>query len=247
MFKYLNPRINSLSRQANKNNLKKILFTSKNFRFSSINNSMYSKAYSSFDINTIYKAPKKNIFSKIFNRQKDKKTEETDKDALDKDLKTTKNSIDTDNLKFQDKSGQIILNKENSNVNNGEYHFSYQTEAKLDNFNEQDAKNLSEEELFNPGFELDKTFSRHNLRIDNFIEDKKELERVSQEQKKEELTSNNFTKLAAYFDYKLTHIAQIMVEKYNQLNFNNDIMPFIKQMNELGFDNNLLKSIFRKK
>lgn len=219
MFKYLNPIAKSLKRMTINNNTKMSFISHIN------NNCLKTKFIPFLGNNNVMKIQNKNIFSKLFNKDK---TQEADKSKNEDKLK---------NLKYQDKDGKI--NSNNTEANQGEYSFSYNTETdKSVNYDENDIDDVSK----NPEESLDATFSKEYLKI----------ERVSANNKKIKQTQitdseNNFVRLAKLIEFKLPLSTPSIVNQYQSLRFEADLASFIKEMKNLGFTNQLLRSIFRKK
>jgi len=219
MFRYLNPFCKSLKRVTINNN-RSINFIS----YTNIN-SLKITTIPFLENNSLMKIHNKNFFSKFFNKDK---TQEADKSKNEDNLKS---------LKYQDKDGKIYSNV--GEANQGEYSFSYNTETdKNANYDENDIDAFSN----NPEESLDATFSKENIKV----------ERVTAVNKKDKQTNisdsdNNFVKLAKLIEFKLPLSTPSIVNQYQSLNFQTDLAPYIKEMKNLGFTNQLLRSIFRKK
>jgi hypothetical protein len=218
MFKYLNPITKSLKR-ININNNANITF------ITNINNYVLKASFSqNFKNKNLMTIHSKNIFSKIFNKDK---TQEADKLKYDDKLK---------DLKYQDKDGRL---NSNNQANQGEYNFSYNTETdKNTNYGENDIDELSN----NPEESLDATFSRQFLKVETVLTNNKKLQ-----QKKSFDSNSNFTKLAHLIEFNLVHSTPSILNQYQNLNFEADLVNYVEEMKSLGFNNRLLRSIFRKK
>ncbi len=219
MYKYLKLSVKNTNSNLVNQKLNKFFFSLLS------NNANKANIQATFFNNGIIKVQNKNIFSKFFN--KDKNEEESDE-----------KKINIDNLRLQDKRGKFSEGDQERKPSEGEYNFSHNTE--IDYANENEDAQFEESDL-NPENSVKFTFSKKFLQVEE-NKFKKTSESV-----KEETEENNFNKLANLIDFKLNFTSQHLIKKYNSLNFQEEILPVIQKLRDLGFDNNLLRSIFRKK
>lgn len=220
MFKYLNPISKSLKRIIINNNANMTFISSIN------NNSLKATFNNNILNNNLMKIQNKNIFSKLFNKDK---TQDSEKSKSEDKLK---------DLKYQDKDGKLNINK--NEANQGEYNFSYNTETdKNSNYAENETDELSN----NPEESLYATFSKEFLKVDSVSTTV--LKKVKQTQVFD--SESNFSKLANLVEFNLLHSTPTIVSQYQDLNFEADLAAYVKEMKSLGFSNQLLRSIFRKK
>lgn len=223
MFKYLNPISKSLKR-ININNSVNMTF------ISYLNNkSSRNTIYSNSQTYSLNKISNKNIFSKFFNKEKNK-----EEDNSKSEVKTIKD------LRYQDKDGKLNSNIEEANE--GEYNFSYNTETdRTSNYGENDIDEVPN----NPEESLEATFSKEFLNMENISTNQKKIKQSRTFHSTD--TDNNFIKFAKLIEYNLAHSTPSIVNQYENLNFEKDLASFVNEMNSLGFSNQLLRSIFRKK
>lgn len=218
MFKYLNPISKSLKRITINNN------ANMNFISYISNNSLKATFNPTLGNNNLVKIQNKNIFSKLFNKDKTQEAEKTTNEDKLKDLK------------YQDKNGKLNSNK--NEANQGEYNFSYNTETDKNAYYEE---NEIDEVSNNPEESLDATFSKEFLKIDS-VSTKKKVKEVQIFD-----SETNFVRLAKLIEFNLPHSTPSIVNQYQSLNFETDLNSYVKEMKNLGFSNQLLRSIFRKK
>jgi len=223
MFNYRNTISNSfqtINQLYLKNSFKKNLFCL------NINNKTKHFPNKNNFNNNVIKFYQKNIFSKIFNNNKKNNIEET-----------IKKGVKLEDLKFQDEDGN--LNTDKMKANSGEYNFSYNTETdKTTNYED----SIINDSLNNPEQSLNSTFSKEFLKVDkNFKAESKQKLKYS------DRDENNFSRLANLIDYELSHASPSLVNQYESLDFKEDLEKYVNEMHNLGYNNELLRSIFRKK
>jgi ubiquitin len=217
MFKYLNPIYKTHRRTTINSNAKMTFFSNLN------NNALRVAVNTDLKNNNLSKIPSKNFFSKLFNKEK---TQEGEK---------SKSEVNLKDFKYQDKDGK--LNSNNNEANEGEYNFSYNTETdRNSNYGENEIDEVSK----NPEESLNATFSKEFLKIDNTSNKKAKQTKIFD-------ADRNFSKLAKLIEFNLIRSTPSIVNQYDNLNFEADLAIFVKEMKSLGFDNQLLRSIFRKK
>jgi hypothetical protein len=225
MFKI--PRFNNLNNQLH---LNKIFINTNPIQykeFFSINKfkQNYSKEINinnNIDINIINKIKisqfqSKNFFKKIFNKKENK----------EKEIETIQNTLKINELRLQDKNGNINLSQNTSKANDGEYEFSHKTETQ----NENEIKE---------NFEETNLLSKDGLEIED-IGFKKTSTSINY------LNENNIHKFANLINFEMKFVSNNQIEKYNQLNFEEDLVKLKEDMNKFGFNDKLIHSIFRKK
>ena len=221
MFKYLNPIFKTHRRITINNNAKMTFFSNLN------NNALRVAVNTNLKNNNLSKISSKisskNFFSKLFNKEK---TQEGEK---------SKSEVNLKDFKYQDKDGK--LNSNINEANEGEYNFSYNTETdRNSNYGENEIDEVSK----NPEESLNATFSKEFLKVDYTSNKKSKQTRIFD-------ADRNFSKLANLIEFNLIRSTPSIVNQYDNLNFEADLASFVKEMKSLGFDNQLLRSIFRKK
>jgi len=217
MFKYLNPIFKTHRRITINNNAKMTFFSNLN------NNALRVAVNTNLKNNNLIKISSKNFFSKLFNKEK---TQEGEK---------SKSEVNLKDFKYQDKDGK--LNSNINEANEGEYNFSYNTETdRNSNYGENEIDEVSK----NPEESLNATFSKEFLKVDYTSNKKSKQTRIFD-------ADRNFSKLANLIEFNLIRSTPSIVNQYDNLNFEADLASFVKEMKSLGFDNQLLRSIFRKK
>lgn len=159
----------------------------------------------------------KTFFKKIFKGKDSNANEELEK-----------NQPNTSDLKLQDNNGEINLEQNNSEkANNGEYEFSHKTETNENEENELD-------------IEESKIFSKEDLQIED-VGFKKTIT------VKDFSSVNNINKFAEMINFEMKFVAKRQIAKYNELNFEKDLVKLVEEMKAFGFNEKLIQSIFRKK
>lgn len=134
----------------------------------------------------------------------------------------------TENLqkdfKYLDSNGNTILNENSQKPIEGQYDFSHETEMNPEN-----------EE-----FEDKISFSVEDIKVED-IGFKQSIT------KKSVSNESNIEKFANLINVKLEFVSNFQSARYEKLNFEEDLVNLISQMKEFGFDDRLIKSIFRKK
>ncbi len=201
-------------------------YSNKNFIFGISKHNIINYTDSETTSNNVYRITNKKIFSKLFGKEKKENIDEVDK-----------KNVNLEKLNFQDKDGNI--NKDAKEANSGEFNFSYNTETdKSLNYEE----NQNEEVSKKPDESIEFTFSRDFLKVENsFIKNSNKSNKI------ELNADSNFKKLAALIEFKLTHATPKIVNQYDNLDFQKDLISIINEMKNIGFNNELLRSIFRKK
>jgi len=159
----------------------------------------------------------RNFFKKIFKKKEENLNENNQQAQKSK----------TEELKLQDINGNINLSQNSKNANDGEYEFSHKTETQneFDNKEEYDSTNLFSKEDFqieDIGFK--KSITTKNISLEN-----------------------NIHKFAHLINFEMKFVGNNQIAKYNELNFEEDLVNLIEEMKKFGYNHKLIHSIFRKK
>jgi hypothetical protein len=245
MFKF--PRFNNLNNQifpikkfTNINqNLYKQFLTNNKFQQISIkeskinlNNNNNNIIINNINNLKISQIQNKNFFKKIFNK---KDNSEIQKDK-ENEIESNKNNLKTKELKLQDIKGNINLSQNSRNANDGEYEFSHKTETQNENENENENENKENYE----NLEVSNLFSKEDLQVED-IGFKKSSTTINYS------LDNNIHKFANLINYEMKFVSHSQNERYNKLNFEEDLVKLKEEMNKYGYNEKLIHSIFRKK